>query len=504
MPPSVNREKRKRDDDEFARLRQEHSKSSRTALAMKHVKARKELRGCTSDVLQPVLISDQGEVLTSAPPPQKSMGLQNEKKYKTIIMGKSQHRVHDMVAIAFHGPPPSSSHTADHLNHTVDDNRAVNLRWACKSMQCKNRRSTPRMSSTQKVPIQSKSVAGAQSEEADWVDYASMGDAACQLGVARRGIEYALDTHRTFAGRRWRRKPIELMEGELVGWYPHEGHPNAIRVTSHGRYINSYNVIQSTRTPEAGEKSQYYQVHLPFCTTAKFLHVMVMETFWQAFDKIKPACPEGQQLEVHHVDHQPHNCHIDNLEWVTKSQNVRASFARDDRKCGGMTYAIPVIVTRARGKELPEPVRYDSLSQAAEASDMDLSYVSKICIGKLTTPTFDAHYAPQPAQTADEQWTATWIWCKKDTRPAWMRRTIVECVDATEQTLEDHSNAGDTKHRDLVRLTAYEAAGEALLQYVFLDAVTHGRKLLDVLEENRALVQTRVTEWTAERVRSSV
>lgn len=499
MPPSINREKRKRDDDEFSRLRQVHSKSSRTALAMKHVKVRKELRGSTSSILQPALISDQGEVLTSAPPPQKSMGFQNEKKYRKIIMGGSQHYVHDMIAIAFHGPPPSESHTADHLNHTVDDNRAINLRWACKSMQCKNRRPTPRLSSSRKVPVQSRAVAGAQSET-EWVDYASMGDAARQLGVAKRGIEYALDTQRTFAKCHWRRKPLELMEGELIGWYPYEGHPNAIRVTSHGRYINSLNVIRSSRVPKSGEKSQYFQLRLCNCKVLKYLHVMVMETFWQAFGKIKPPCPEGQQLEVHHVDHQPHNCHIDNLEWVTKSQNVRASFARGGRKCGGMVYAIPVIVTRARGEELPEPVRYESLSQAAEASDMDLSYVSKICIGKLTTPTFDAHYAPQPAQTADEQWKAAWIWCKKDTRPAWMRRTIVECVDAAEQALEKPAN----DDRDLVRVTAYEAAGEALLQYVFLEAATHGRKLLDVLEEKRALVQTRVTEWTAERIRGGV
>lgn len=56
-------------------------------------------------------------------------------------------RVHRLVALAFFGPPPSPSHTVDHIakydgNFIKErsDNRVENLRWASKSEQALNRR----------------------------------------------------------------------------------------------------------------------------------------------------------------------------------------------------------------------------------------------------------------------------------------------------------------------------------------------------------------------------
>lgn len=50
--------------------------------------------------------------------------------------------VHRLVATAFLGPPPSVGATVDHINQKTDDNRAVNLRWATRSEQQQNQRST--------------------------------------------------------------------------------------------------------------------------------------------------------------------------------------------------------------------------------------------------------------------------------------------------------------------------------------------------------------------------
>ena len=38
-------------------------------------------------------------------------------------------RVNRIICTLFHGPPPTSSHQARHLNGTITDNRAINLAW---------------------------------------------------------------------------------------------------------------------------------------------------------------------------------------------------------------------------------------------------------------------------------------------------------------------------------------------------------------------------------------
>lgn len=67
----------------------------------------------------------------------------NKDGYKTILVwerGKDRYKkVHQFVALAFHGLPPSDRHTVDHINRDCGDNRAENLRWACPVVQAVNR-----------------------------------------------------------------------------------------------------------------------------------------------------------------------------------------------------------------------------------------------------------------------------------------------------------------------------------------------------------------------------
>jgi len=42
-------------------------------------------------------------------------------------------KVHRLVALAFHGPPPVGKYMATHINGVKTDNRAANIRWASRS-----------------------------------------------------------------------------------------------------------------------------------------------------------------------------------------------------------------------------------------------------------------------------------------------------------------------------------------------------------------------------------
>jgi hypothetical protein len=66
----------------------------------------------------------------------------NGKGYPTVLIWERgrdrEKRVHKLVALAFHGPQPSSRHSVDHINRDRTDNRAENLRWACPVTQARN------------------------------------------------------------------------------------------------------------------------------------------------------------------------------------------------------------------------------------------------------------------------------------------------------------------------------------------------------------------------------
>jgi len=57
---------------------------------------------------------------------------------------KQSKNAHIFICLAFHGQAPNSTHTVDHINRIKTDNKPINLRWANKSEQIKNKTKTTR------------------------------------------------------------------------------------------------------------------------------------------------------------------------------------------------------------------------------------------------------------------------------------------------------------------------------------------------------------------------
>ena len=80
------------------------------------------------------LVRDNGAVLRKARPNQRVRKLDNEWTFgklniKTGYLEIASVRVHRIVALAFHGEPPTKEHIVDHIDTNRQNNRPTNLRW---------------------------------------------------------------------------------------------------------------------------------------------------------------------------------------------------------------------------------------------------------------------------------------------------------------------------------------------------------------------------------------
>jgi len=80
------------------------------------------------------LVRDNGSVLRKSRPNQRERKLDNEWTFgkpniKTGYLEIASVRVHRIVALAFHGEPPTKEHIVDHIDTNRQNNRPTNLRW---------------------------------------------------------------------------------------------------------------------------------------------------------------------------------------------------------------------------------------------------------------------------------------------------------------------------------------------------------------------------------------
>ena len=247
---------------------------------------------------------------------------------------------------AFVGPPPTSSHTADHIDPSRrGDDSLRNLRWATKSEQIKNQRK--RVRERKKTPVIQTQPDGTETR------YASITDAAKETGIWLGNISKCVNgDYKTAGGSTWRFDEAPDLDDEV--WTPHPDHAK-IAFSNFGRVRDSrkpaYVSIRAAsdyRTTRGAADNAYPGI----CIDGRkvMLHILAAETF------LGPR-PYGKVVD--HVDNDRTDIRPEKLRYLTVSENRiaatetgccdSANFGRRTTVFEGVTYASRLEAARKTG-----------------------------------------------------------------------------------------------------------------------------------------------------------
>jgi hypothetical protein len=275
--------------------------------------------------------------------------------YVPISIGKDTYLMHRLVAMAFIARQDGHDFV-NHRNMDRADNRVENLEWCNheQNMQHSYATNSERISSANKT---AKPIHGRPKGATEWTWYASANEAARVLGLlpvqisaAALGKSQHLPYEFEFA------PPTEpdVIDGEE--W----------RVTVGGGHISSFGRVRNYAgvvTTPSQEASGYRRVKID--NQRHSVHRLVAEAFLG-------AAPEGC-TQVNHKDGDPGNNHVTNLEWTTRSENIRHSYENNTNRRARSDVVAPTIFARRVGDM--EWTRYDGPEAASRATSVRRSYI---------------------------------------------------------------------------------------------------------------------------------
>mmetsp|Transcript_43426 Transcript_43426/g.139579 ORF Transcript_43426/g.139579 Transcript_43426/m.139579 type:complete len:374 (-) Transcript_43426:303-1424(-) len=231
-------------------------------------------------------------------------------------------RVHRLVAYSFLDPAPTPVHCyVNHKDGVKSNNHRDNLEFVTASQNTQHAR---------------------------------------DMHLIKRARVPLIDLPRTLCDEVWHQ-----------AWDPREGTPlSSWQVSSVGRVLNTRGNIswgtlgaqgyRKLSSSSHGRVRQYY------------VHRLVARAF------VGP--PPGDDLDVNHKDGNKDNNHVNNLEYMTRSENIKHSYTSNpERRTSGEALSKPV-EARQSGTEV-WTFKFKSLTQAADALILNQGNVSACCLG---------------------------------------------------------------------------------------------------------------------------
>lgn len=314
---------------------------------------------------------------------------QSKSGYRAIRLAKKKYLLHRVVAFTFKLPREFGQITVNHKNGDRGDNSLKNLEFMTMAQQIAHAHATNAKRKSN-GPKQSKPLYGRKvgSEDA-WTWYGSLHAAASALGVDPGSVSKCCNEKCKKTGG-YEFKYAECDEGDEGEWRIVEG--STAQVSSLGLFRSTRGVV-TRPTPDA---SGYVRVQID--GRRLFMHRLVAAAF---------LAPVPGKNEVNHLDCDPGNNRVDNLEYVTPSENVRHSYdTNTDRESNSKQRSKPV-----NGRKVGTTVwtLYANQGAAANALGLSAKSVRRSCNdleGKVQPCGYEFEYADpdEPTMKPGEVW----------------------------------------------------------------------------------------------------
>ena len=315
------------------------------------------------------------------------------------IQGKT-HRVHRLVAAAFLGPAPTEDHAqVNHKDGDPSNNRVQNLEYVTPSQNLQHSWMNGRSSNsvTLGIPVHWRPCG-----EEHWRHSCSQTAVAKTLGLSQASVWMCCKgkSQKARAGETWYEfkfadhlEDSHLLDAEVwkAAVCPFKMLLlSGVEVSTCGRV--RFCLHGRTRiTNGCRSRSGYSSVAIGGRTLS--VHRLVLATFC--------GQPGSPGMHVNHKDGNPGNNHVENLEYVTPSQNAQHSYDRGRRGVSGTRK--PVYARHAGFDADTEWQIFPSMKAAALRTGVRANIISKLCRGQLAShPTWQFRFVAEKHLPGEE------------------------------------------------------------------------------------------------------
>ena len=332
-----------------------------------------------------------------------SFGSLTRSGYRTATIQGQNYFVHRLVAAAFLGPPPNAdAWQVNHIDCNPSNNSISNLQYVTPA---ENLLHSWRTNLHRKPGVAFKQVLWRACGSESWSMCQSQQAVAHKLGMHRSSVSdccRGLSRKARGSDGLWYefKRPVQeladasghLQSRELwqTAVYPGEiGAITGLMVSTWGRV--SFQTRHHNHCTPGYRRSDGY-----FCINAKGralrVHRLVAATFM--------GQPESATMHVNHKDGNPGNNNVENLEYLTPSQNQVHAYALGRASRSGTCKAVEA---RAAGHQLGWQ-HFPSIKDAALHTGVSHSLISKFCRSDRATHTSWEFRFAQQANLPGEEW----------------------------------------------------------------------------------------------------